>query len=646
MQRRFHTLVVLSLTLLAIVGMVNASVSRLASPARAQEVTSLLTPPSFENQRGVIGIHPIPDPTQDGPPTFAISDVPDPTAFPTTAVRVVNFEGVNDDQRFWLSVRIRQQDPDVRVDPLPGYAQMGLIAPGGTAEYTATFPVGTSAQVEFEVDGSTDEAVMLTLLQFALEAGFTAAELTGLGGHDADIGLALAEVVAEQYLADLPTLTPCANAVAAVQRGLMDQEQFTRDMQGCLESPIWQASVDQVLTRVADRDWFQQSVNAAGLMLPAVGLAVRTVKATQFATTAWGMYQKFHPEVPGAMVGTVAFVSMDTSSRETLEAATAVPELSVYEVVGRAQAAVQQAGTYRYESIVMDESDEQIYAGNGEIVIGGGRRMQDSDDGLWTNVDETGRFFYEQEDGSWNSGFPPHSSPDVLTQFLGTPVPDWSLLGSEEIDDQSAYVIERIGEYLIGGGEYRETYWIDTGTFLPLRQRHENQETLGRSEIVFSDFGTPVDVQVPQEALAPTPTPTPPEPANPLTSNDPVAIAEGFLQSLFAQDFERARQYYAPDRQPDDWLFVFHPSCLGVFWEDCERLWGGPFKSVDLIAGCSGVDYTTVERDEVVTFTFSTPCALAFEEYEGLDLKSYDQIIVEMEQANGQWYVYNARVLW
>ena len=50
MQRRFHTLVVLSLTLLAIVGMVSASVGPLVAPARAQDVTSLLTPLGFENE--------------------------------------------------------------------------------------------------------------------------------------------------------------------------------------------------------------------------------------------------------------------------------------------------------------------------------------------------------------------------------------------------------------------------------------------------------------------------------------------------------------------------------------------------------------------------------------------------------------------
>lgn len=498
MQRRFHTLVVLSLTVLAIVGIVSASVSPLPSPARAQDQTSLLTPPSFENQRGVIGVHPIPDPTQeDAPPIFAISDIPDPTAFPTTTVRVHNYEGLNDAQRFWLSVRIRQVDPGVDVVPEPGYAQMGLIAPGGDAEYIVTFPDSGSAQVEFEVDGSTDEAAMLTILQFALESGLTAANVTGLGDDSQELGLALAEVVSEQYLADLPTLTPCANAVAAVQRGLTDQEQFTGDVQGCLESPIWQTSVDEVLIRVAERDWFQQSLNAAGLAVPQLGLALKAVEATQFAARVWAMYSDFHPEVPGAMVGTVTFLSVDTTTQEILSAATAVPDLSVFEVVERSQAAVQTAGSYRYEIYSINESGARELFETGEVIIEGGRRLQDVFRGSTTYVDENGLIYYQNADGSWFT-YLPTTGPDTefMAEFLDAPESAWALLGTESTANGTAYVIERIAD------DIQETYWIEAATHLPLKLQLTiaQDEAAGGLEVVYSSFGASLDVQVPPEA--------------------------------------------------------------------------------------------------------------------------------------------------
>jgi hypothetical protein len=436
MHRRLHALAVTIVVLLTITGWSSVTTRPFADPAHAQVVTPDPSPPSFANQRFVIGSDNIT--TGENPHTFATAELSDPNAFPTTTVQVHNEKGALNEQRLWLSVRIRQQDAGVEVAAENDYAKMGLIAPGADATYTVTFPGTPSARVEFEVDGGTHEAVMLTLLQFALDAGFAAADLTGFGGHDAEIGQDLAQVVVEQYLADLPTFVPCANAVAAVQRGLTDQEQFAGDLQGCLESPIWQASVDQVLTRAAKRDWFQQSLNLAGKAVPQVGAALKTVKAGQFALQLWEMYSKFHPEIPGAMVGTVAFLSVDTTSQETLGAATAVPDISVYEVVGRAQAAVQQAGTYKYELVTLGESGEQSYAQSGEVVIGGGRKFQAADDIAWTYVDESGKFFYEQGDGTWISNYPGGGPvADSMTEFLGTPVTDWSFLGVDSKEGRS-----------------------------------------------------------------------------------------------------------------------------------------------------------------------------------------------------------------
>lgn len=229
--------------------------------------------------------------------------------------------------------------------------------------------------------------------------------------------------------------------------------------------------------------------------------------------------------------------SNSTPQMAAADAPTSSPDLSVFEVVGRAQSAVLEAGAYRYEFAVVEESGEPSFTQSGEVVIGGGQKFQDSD-GLVTYVDETGMHFYGHEDGTWSSGMPPHAGPDQMTQFLGTPVTDWALLGTEQVDGHAAYMTERIGTFIFGGGQYRESYWIDAETFLPIKRVSKNEvedETPSTTEFQtqFFDFGAAVDVQVPPEALAPTPTP---EPAIPLTSDDPTAIAEGLLNATFAND--------------------------------------------------------------------------------------------------------------
>jgi probable HAF family extracellular repeat protein len=561
MQRRYHTLVVLFLTLLTIVGLASASMSPLAAPARAQVVTPDPSPPSFDNQRFVIGSDNLSNPAEGNPPTFATAQLADTDAFPTTTVQVHNYEGFANEQRFWVSVRMTQQDPGVEVVAEPGYAQMGLIAPGGDATYTVTYPDAASARVEFEVDGSTDEAAMLTILQFALEAGFTAADLTGLGSYNQQLGLELANVVAEQFLVDLPSFTSCSNAVAALRRALTDQEQYTRDVQGCLDSPLWQTTVDGVLTRVAERDWFQQSLILTGKAVPAVGATLKTVKATQFAAQVWTMYEKFHPEVPGAMVGTVAFLSVDTTSKDVLGAATAVSDISVYEVVGRAQAAVQQAGTYRYERSLIEEMGRTLIdIGEGDIQKG---IKNQAPDGLEvTYYDQlTLTVFQRLQDGIWDVYSPPRGYYVALLNFTNTPATDWTLTGTELVGGTPAYVIERTFTYEI---ERQEKLWIDVATFLPLKQtmRSLGEGSQAETEIVFSDFGAPVDVQVPPEALAPARTPEPtPLPANPqdldpqelltllLTSPFPISeMPPGYSEALVTEASDAELAYGALSR--------------------------------------------------------------------------------------------------
>ena len=251
-----------------------------------------------------------------------------------------------------------------------------------------------------------------------------------------------------------------------------------------------------------------------------------------------------------------------------------------------------------------------------------------------TYVDESGKFYYGHEDGSWSAGVPPHASSDLLTGFLRIPVTDWSLLGTDQADGRSAYVIERLGNY-IGGGEYLETYWIDAETFLPIKQVSKNaaqEQTQGTTEFQtqFSDFGAPVDVEVPPEALAPTPTPTPPEPANPLTSNDPTAIAEGFMQAFIAGDFETVQAYYAPDRRPDTWAEIF----------DFD------FVTANTVE-CSGVAYETVARQGVfagvdfaeITLVFESDCIEQMYASGGSRGVWSNEAFVSLEGGTGYWYV-------
>lgn len=321
MPRRIHALAVTLVVLLSLTGWAGANMGPFTTPARAQVVTPDPSPPSFNNQRGVVPDYNV-DVTVH---TFASGHVDDPNAFPETTARVHNEQGFAQDQHFWLSIRVRQQDSSVEILEQADYAPYGLIAPSGDATYTLRFAPDTSSRIAFEVDGSTDEAVLLTLLQFALDAGFTAAGVTGLGGHEAELGMALAEAVTDQYLSELPTFVPCANTVEAVQRGISDELQFTQELQGCLESPLWEGTVSQVLARLEAEDWFGVALTQAGSSVPVLGQAMRVMDAELFAAQAVGMVQKFRPWEPGAMVGSVAFVGYVAGPPVTLTATPSSP---------------------------------------------------------------------------------------------------------------------------------------------------------------------------------------------------------------------------------------------------------------------------------------------------------------------------------
>ncbi len=103
MQRRFHALVVTLLVLLTVSGWMGASVRPFTGTARAQVVTPDPSPPSFANQRFVIGSDNISNPSGPDTVTLATAELPDPNAFPKTTVHVHNYEGFANDQRFWLT---------------------------------------------------------------------------------------------------------------------------------------------------------------------------------------------------------------------------------------------------------------------------------------------------------------------------------------------------------------------------------------------------------------------------------------------------------------------------------------------------------------------------------------------------------------
>lgn len=163
-------------------------------------------------------------------------------------------------------------------------------------------------------------------------------------------------------------------------------------------------------------------------------------------------------------------------------------------------------------------------------------------------------------------------------------------------------------------GEVEESFWIDAETFLPARRvaGSPGEDVPASSfETVYSDFGAPVDVEVPAEAFQPTPTPVSPAPADPLTSDSPTEIAEGLLLAIIDQDLEAARRYFAPDQQPGGWEDVYGES------DDYYRPPGGENRFVvPEVSGRKGIPYVVTERRATygveyadISIVFETACS-------------------------------------
>lgn len=217
--------------------------------------------------------------------------------------------------------------------------------------------------------------------------------------------------------------------------------------------------------------------------------------------------------------------------------------------------------------------------------------------------------------------------------FLGTQGQDWTLVGAQSLEGKQAYVIERT--YEDETLQTTETLWIEAAMFLPLKSVVVyGQDETTENETVYADFGAPVDVQVPPEALVPTPTPEPTR-ALPMTSDSPTAIAESFMAAMEG-DFEAVSEYFALDRQPESWRDVFPPPLSSI-------------PGAGDVTGCLGIDYQVVERRgqsggverAQVNFVFATDC-LRMPLWSEDQFQSNSLARVFLDNATGYWYVSRA----
>jgi hypothetical protein len=318
------------------------------------------------------------------------------------------------------------------------------------------------------------------------------------------------------------------------------------------------------------------------------------------------------------------------------------PNLSVDEVVGRAQAAVREAGTYRYELYSVEPAGRNLTL-TGEVDIANGTRQVD-ETGTTYYITAIGRRFTEQEDGTLLDTTPASGAfAEILIQFVNQPATDWTLLGEEEVEGRDAYLIQETFTWKMW--EIEQTLWIDAESFLPLKAVGRNDQNDNYGETFYSDFGAPVDVEVPPEAMASKPSPEPITVAVP-SGSEPQDVAEGFLQAAMAWDFDAALQFFAPDEQPAAWYRVFG-------WDELF-----PEYVNDDLSGCSGVGYQVVERVEgssaAITFLFDTDCAMAqlsFREASDFQLQynlndqdvpaavPTNEVVVFLENSTGRWFV-------
>lgn len=169
-------------------------------------------------------------------------------------------------------------------------------------------------------------------------------------------------------------------------------------------------------------------------------------------------------------------------------------------VVVRARKAVRGARTYRYETYGFDAQGNRTLYARGEVDLKIGQKVERPDEPYPTYFSE-GYMLYQTADGSWSISQPPVPTDEVVMTLVNVPDRPWTEFGADTVDGRVAEVVEFVGYH--GAVAYLIHLWIDAETFLPLK----SQELSGidgslTAETTYADFGQPVDVQAPAEALA------------------------------------------------------------------------------------------------------------------------------------------------
>lgn len=182
----------------------------------------------------------------------------------------------------------------------------------------------------------------------------------------------------------------------------------------------------------------------------------------------------------------------------------------------------------------------------------------------------------------------------------------WLLQGTAVVDGRAAYILTRPAKSIA-----HVEFWIDAATFLPLKLTTQRTEPLVETEIIFFDFGAPVDVRVPPEAAASL-----------------------FMQTILGGDFAFAQGYFAPENQPETWHDIFTGTSDQT--------------SVD-VSPCRDVAYDVVTRPGAFTGVDSAEVTVVFADTciqtsNGREQVPSTTMLVTLEYRQGQWYVQSVAV--
>jgi hypothetical protein len=325
------------------------------------------------------------------------------------------------------------------------------------------------------------------------------------------------------------------------------------------------------------------------------------------AAHAVGLDQTLRPWDPGVMGGRVAVLGVVHGAPETPAPATPLPALSADAVVARAQAAVRQAGTYRFQLTVNGDPEPTERSADdpwgsltrGDVDIHKGIRRQ-SPDGSEVEYYDYQAIYSRGPEGTWFAYLPGRGYDEPLLQFLSAQ-PSWwhgTAVVDGRVDGRAAYILE-------------SEFWIDAATFLPLKRTTQSTEPLVETETIFFDFGAPVDVQVPPEA-----------------------VTSLFMPTLLGGDFASVQWYFAPENQPATWH--------DIFTRTSEQT------AVDVLP-CRDVAYDVVARPGAVTGVDSAEVSVVFADpciqtREGQARVPSDTMLVTLEYREGQWDVQRVAV--